>query len=779
MTNDFPFQPRILVLALALTTSCVSNAANISVTGDCTLVAAINNANSDSDTDGVGFGCKAGNGADILNLGLNTTYALTEVINNQTGLPLISSVITINGNDSTITRSTAPNTPSFRLLRVTADGYLKLNKITLTGGIASYDDNKPKANRQGGAILNKGTVTLNECIITNNQAEYGGGIANKGHLTLNHSTISNNGKSSVFGFPAYAGGGILNDGILVLNDSTVFNNGYDGAFGFDYTRDGGGILNRRSMTINNSTISGNAAQSNGGIHNIGTMVLNKSTVSNNSSSYNSPLNGAGIANSGNLTLSNSTISNNSTRNYYGQGGVGGIVNTGKITLSRSIVKNNKGIYSSGIWNVAEGNMRLENSSVSNNFSFGGPAFVNLGKMVAVDSTISHNGGEYSGNGGTSNYGTMTVSNSRIVNNHGGNNGFAGGLRNGGKLTISDSIISGNINIAESGGAIRNFSKGTVSLTNTIITNNEANGGGGIANSGVMTLSKVLVAGNKAVYQYNLYSNVYSGGGGLYNKGSISLVNTTLSGNSTDKLAGGGIANKGNLSMTHSTVTGNTAVEAGGGIKNYLGAELMLGNSVVANSKIGGDCHNEGIVNLSGKNLIEDGSCGAGLSGDPKLAPLLDNGGPTPTHALLVGSPAINSADKSLCLATDQRNAQRPIFRKEACDLGAYERLQTSTLPNDMIAVMNFLSAQIANGAIIGIGNTNFAANRLDAFKSQLYLAAQYELRNKTDELCTQLAQTFKHIDLDNTPEGIDYVTGTAAVELANQINALHTEWQCQ
>ena len=137
-------------------------------------------------------------------------------------------------------------------------------------------------------------------------------------------------------------------------------------------------------------------------------------------------------------------------------------------------------------------------------------------------------------------------------------------------------------------------------------------------------------------------------------------------------------------MTHSTVTGNSAVEAGGGIKNYLGADLTLGNSVIANSKAGGDCSNEGVLTPAGKNLIEDDSCGAQLSGDPKLAPLLNNGGYSPTHALLPGSLAINTADKNLCAATDQRDIKRPSLQNaRQCDLGAFEKMETVTVPNDL------------------------------------------------------------------------------------------------
>ncbi|MGZ5331674.1 MAG: choice-of-anchor Q domain-containing protein, partial [Solirubrobacterales bacterium] len=53
--------------------------------------------------------------------------------------------------------------------------------------------------------------------------------------------------------------------------------------------------------------------------------------------------------------------------------------------------------------------------------------------------------------------------------------------------------------------------------------------------------------------------------------------------------------------------------------------------------------------------------------DPKLGPLASNGGPTQTHALLKGSPAINTGQG--CPGFDQRGGPR-----KACDIGAYERI---------------------------------------------------------------------------------------------------------
>jgi hypothetical protein len=84
----------------------------------------------------------------------------------------------------------------------------------------------------------------------------------------------------------------------------------------------------------------------------------------------------------------------------------------------------------------------------------------------------------------------------------------------------------------------------------------------------------------------------------------------------------------------------------------------------------------------GNNLDSDGSCGFAmpndLSGlDPRLGPLSDNGGLTPTHALLPGSPAIDHIPVAECrlpriVGIDQRGVTRPQPAGDACDIGSYE-----------------------------------------------------------------------------------------------------------
>ncbi len=681
-TNPFPFRRRALVLALMLASDTVP-AAIINVNGDCTLITAINNANTDTDTDGAAFGCIAGSGDDHLSLTTNGIYTLTEVVQgNEDGLPWITSTITINGHSATITHPFVAY-DTFRLLHVAATGNLTLNNVTLTGGNMGYGSSGDSG------ILNEGTTTLNHSRVSGNSY---GGVANSATMTLNHSSVSGNNH-----------GGVGNSGNMTLNRSSVSDNNY------------------------------------GGLGNSGNMMLIHSRVSGNYSTY-------GIFNIGTMTLSNSTVSHNenSDSGWFHSGGVAGIFNSGKMTLNRSSVSDNRGFLESGISN--RGSMTLTDSSVSNNKSGIRGAIYNSGDMTLNSSRISGNSAKYSiGNGG-------------------------GRIENIGNLTISNSTISGNTNNYD-GGGIRNDSRGTVLLTNSLISGNKAGGGGAISNHGNMKLFNNLISGNKA---YHLY-NFNPGGGGIYNNGSISLVNTTLSGNSS-QAQGGAIANKGNLKLSHVTLSGNTASVDGGGIKNYVDAELTLGNSIIANSRMGGDCNNEGTLTLQGNNLIEDGSCGAALNGDPKLVPLLDNGGPTFTHALRIDSPALNAADKNYCVTVDQRNVLRLLQTNSKCDLGAFER--RDGIPSSVAAVLQFFDQQAANGGIAGTG-VKGASNRLEAVRNQLFVAGHYKNRDKTSAACTQLARTVKHIDPDNTPDVTDLVTGSAAGQLADQVIALRTEWLCK
>jgi hypothetical protein len=158
---------------------------------------------------------------------------------------------------------------------------------------------------------------------------------------------------------------------------------------------------------------------------------------------------------------------------------------------------------------------------------------------------------------------------------------------------------------------------------------------------------------------------------------LTVTNSTLSGNTaTDSLMGdpgqgGGIRNGGGLLwLQNSTIGGNSAGD-GGGIYGYGTSNVT--NSVLG-SNTGGEC--SGTITSHDYNVASDDTCGLSQPHDqphtdPLLGPLADNGGPTWTHALQRGSPAIDAGDCSGgALGQDQRGMARP--QGAACDAGAYE-----------------------------------------------------------------------------------------------------------
>lgn len=195
--------------------------------------------------------------------------------------------------------------------------------------------------------------------------------------------------------------------------------------------------------------------------------------------------------------------------------------------------------------------------------------------------------------------------------------------------------------------------------------------GGILNGGSLSVDRSVISGNVAG----------SDGGGVYNQstGSAVLVNTTISGNSSGG-NGGAVLNLGTFTAANATIASNSAI-AGGGV--YNSAMATLRSTIVAGNSPE-NCAGAAAVTSSGYNLDDSASCGfagAGdLSGvDPLLGPLADNGGPSSTHALLAGSPAVDAGSPSCPPpTTDQRGTARPQGAR--CDIGALERQTVSPLP---------------------------------------------------------------------------------------------------
>jgi hypothetical protein len=279
--------------------------------------------------------------------------------------------------------------------------------------------------------------------------------------------------------------------------------------------------------------------------------------------------------------------------------------------------------------------------------------------------------------------TATVKYLTVTNGYGWQ--LAGGILNNGSLTLDH-----------------------VTVKNSAVATNAQDwwqGGGGIyvGGGGVLNLTNSTVSDNTAGP---------ANGGGLYaiQNTTVNISNSTVSGNTAGNVAGA-FRSLGNAIIDNSTISGNTATGWHGGAIFHTDGALKISNSTIANN-VGPDwapsaifvgsynpavvpslelintiitgnhwyaCEqfaSGGVVSLvsGGHNLIQDATCNPVASdavvADALIGPLADNGGPTLTHALLPGSPAIDAADDAACPATDQRGITRP--QGAHCDIGSYE-----------------------------------------------------------------------------------------------------------
>src|SRR6266568_2127661 len=284
------------------------------------------------------------------------------------------------------------------------------------------------------------------------------------------------------------------------------------------------------------------------------------------------------------------------------------------------------------------------------------------------------------------------------------------------VTVNNCVISGNTagaKDATGGGGIcfaaRNgFAHSTLTVSNCTISGNSSGyNGGGIyilmfdpSGTSSVTISNSTIRGNSADRL----------GGAIHNAGSITpalltISNSTVSGN-TATFDGGGIYNDGDfggnaaLRINYSTLSSNSA-NSGGAIYNtgsHFGgtAALDIGNTILNSGPRGGTLFdNGGTVTSHGYNLSDD-DAGGFLTGPgdqintaPLLGPLQDNGGPTFTHALLPGSPAIGAGDPTNAPATDQRGFTRRV--NGTIDIGAYE-LQSAAVAQLVLSVPSSATA---------------------------------------------------------------------------------------
>ncbi len=233
--------------------------------------------------------------------------------------------------------------------------------------------------------------------------------------------------------------------------------------------------------------------------------------------------------------------------------------------------------------------------------------------------------------------TVTLIGLRIT---GGNIGTSngGGISNNGNLTVRDCYISENTGAF--GGGISNQGAGQLTVINSSIINNTAiDRGGGIDSTGTLTVQNSTISSNITT------DTTGQNGGGIWTR-QASITNSTITNNAAfgPDSSGGIYRDAGSVTITSSIVAANTNNATMPDVSSLDNAPFnSIGHNIVGN---------RGNLVFS---AIGDQSGTAAARIDPLLAPLSNNGGRTPTHALLANSLALDAGNGS-GFQTDQRGS---------------------------------------------------------------------------------------------------------------------------
>ena len=386
-------------------------------------------------------------------------------------------------------------------------------------------------------------VTFARITFTKGNAEYGAAINNGGKLNISNSTFTDN---HAFGGAIY---GSSKGDINVEDSLFTYNGGSNGAGIYNY---------QGKLRIVNSTFMYNHCNEGGSIYNLqATCLIYNSTFMNNTA-----VRGGGVYNNkGNMKIFNSKFLNNNVEHLGG-----GIKSFGNCEVYDSIIKNNTAFQGGGLF-VSENTMKVTNCTVEDNIAEEGGGFFADVKA------------------------TLIIKTTRIINNFAKVDG--GGINvYQGYLTLSDSILINNIAVYNGGGLFYSDYPYSSDIKNLIFTNNSAKLGGAIY-VGTATVK---------ITNASLESNAAENGGGIYNTGRLSLDKINLKSNSANN--GGGIYSKSNLIIKNSLASYNNATRYGGAI--YNSAEISMDNINFTSNEAnygGGVCYNDGFVNI--KNSISN------------------------------------------------------------------------------------------------------------------------------------------------------------------------------
>ena len=348
------------------------------------------------------------------------------------------------------------------------------------------------------------------------------------------------------------------------------------------------------------------------------------------------------------------------------------------------------------------------------------------------------------------YYSLRIENQSVRNGFNQVSGYhvAGGacVLSNGYVTLDHSTVSGCRSIGEGayGGGILargitmyaskladNLAQGSLLSTLTA-----SYGAGAFAYWGTAALYDSMVSGNRATIDpANTYGS-YDTGAGIFSDNGGIAVRSTIAGNYTDG-TGGGIASHASFIISNSTLSGNVALRKnGGGVFLRLNGSLAVNNSTITDNQavdgggiyiagsaisvdlqstiIAGNRASAGAADVSAKsglifsganNLVISSAAGIVLPADtlhtdPLLLPLADNGGPTFTHALARGSPALDTGNNAANLDSDQRGAGHPRIIGANADIGAYEASLAATAPAAAVSALPNWALGLLSGLLI-------------------------------------------------------------------------------
>ncbi len=589
------------------------------------------------------------------------------------------------------------------------NGSLTLNAVKLI-------DNK--AFSGGGIASEGGTLTIIHNHIVQNAAFWRGGGIYSINTDLSLSDGDTGHEIWANTVSSDSGGGIYHDGgAFSLQDYRVRYNEAEDQGGGLYVKSDEQAIVHNSDIIGNTLSGGDSGCGGGGIHSQGDMVISDSVIAQNSTDGQSTnyCDGAGIEvpySDYDLTISDSNIQTNWADS--GAGFSGGIYFAGgNLVINNSSLQFNGGRYGSALTAIgndhvlndviirdneggsaigvgSDANMMLNRVDIFYNESdsSGGGLSINARHTVPTTVIISHSQiRENSAPSGAGIYAESTdhtpgslptnviidhsqiISNSAFVGTGSYFRGDGGGIWvTGTNMTMTHSLVRGNSAENDGGGLYvhgdystnpSNIISTTLHLYNSTISGNTAvNNGGGIAvgdalQFGEQYLMNMTVSDNEA----DTDSDGAANGGGIYDQ-STSLTTTFM-----NSILAGNWDNSPNLfSARGPDCVGLSFVSMGYNIVGSLGSG---GPIILPNPPPPPPC-----------SVQDEGSDQIGvLAAELALDGLQDNGGESATHALLVGSVAINAGDPAGCqqlngvlLETDQRDYGRP----DRCDVGAYE-----------------------------------------------------------------------------------------------------------